>query len=354
MHLGIARAAGNPGGLTVSLRATEVLYVGDQVVVDPGLTTRKANVGDPLGTQKFTVVGGKRTRYTCCDQASDTGQLAANIGEIALVCVFGLAFLGTNPLTSAIAVVPPAVGAIDAYTKAQSDARYEPIDTMYTKAESDARYEPIDSMYTKAESDARYAPIAGVAGTWTVGAKLSFAGEAGPTVDNSYVRLWGGNVSGAFVFLTGTGYAAGSRGIAFLTAGNPGAPAGDDGTVQIQTTGGTTKMDRAAAWTFPQGIAVGGGMTVAGAASFSAAVQHNSQRLYYDAAGDTYVQETAPNQVDFVAGGGNALRLDNVAATNRDTRMWVSLGGGVGLIRVTIGANDSGGVGTACLRVPNM
>ena len=31
-------------------------------------------------------------------------------------------------------------GAVDAYTKAESDLRYEPIDTMYTKAESDLRY----------------------------------------------------------------------------------------------------------------------------------------------------------------------------------------------------------------------
>ena len=45
------------------------------------------------------------------------------------------------------------------YTKAESDALYEPIDTAYTKAESDANYEPLDSAYTKAESDANYEPI---------------------------------------------------------------------------------------------------------------------------------------------------------------------------------------------------
>jgi hypothetical protein len=43
---------------------------------------------------------------------------------------------------------------VDVYTKTQSDARYEPIDSAYTKAEADARYEPIDSAYTKAELNA--------------------------------------------------------------------------------------------------------------------------------------------------------------------------------------------------------
>jgi hypothetical protein len=78
------------------------------------------------------------------------------------------------------ALIAPGVAASAAadalrYTKTESDARYEPIDTMYTKAEADARYEPLDSAYTKAELDALLAaavagltipvPITGVDGT---------------------------------------------------------------------------------------------------------------------------------------------------------------------------------------------
>lgn len=50
-------------------------------------------------------------------------------------------------------------GANEAYTKTQSDERYEPIDSAFTKSEADARFEPIDSAYTKGEADARYEPI---------------------------------------------------------------------------------------------------------------------------------------------------------------------------------------------------
>lgn len=66
---------------------------------------------------------------------------------------------------------------VDAYTKAQSDARYEPFDSAYTKSEADARYEPFDSAYTKAEGDARYLQQAGA--------------------DTRYLRLSGGTLTGA-------------------------------------------------------------------------------------------------------------------------------------------------------------
>jgi hypothetical protein len=80
--------------------------------------------------------------------------------------------------------------AVDAYTKAESDARYEPLDSAYTKAEADARYtqggltqaaadlryEPLDSAYTKAESDGRFAPLG------AVGAVASVNGYTGVVV----------------------------------------------------------------------------------------------------------------------------------------------------------------------------
>jgi hypothetical protein len=47
---------------------------------------------------------------------------------------------------------------IGAYTKTESDGRYEPINTAYTKSESDGRYEYKDTAYTKSESDNLYQP----------------------------------------------------------------------------------------------------------------------------------------------------------------------------------------------------
>lgn len=52
---------------------------------------------------------------------------------------------------------------VDAYTKTQSDARYEPLDSAYTKAEADARYltaAGADALFlTPAEGDAAYAAV---------------------------------------------------------------------------------------------------------------------------------------------------------------------------------------------------
>lgn len=65
-------------------------------------------------------------------------------------------------LAAAIAAIPPFV---DAYTKTQSDARYQTpqttlagytISDAYTKTQADARYAQIGDSYTKAASDARY------------------------------------------------------------------------------------------------------------------------------------------------------------------------------------------------------
>ena len=45
---------------------------------------------------------------------------------------------------------------VDAYTRSQSDAKYELKSTAYTKIESDAKYELKSTAYTKIESDAKY------------------------------------------------------------------------------------------------------------------------------------------------------------------------------------------------------
>lgn len=48
----------------------------------------------------------------------------------------------------------------DGYTKAQSDARYEPLDTMYTKGEADARFQPVGSYsLTTHNHDATYSSL---------------------------------------------------------------------------------------------------------------------------------------------------------------------------------------------------
>lgn len=58
---------------------------------------------------------------------------------------------------------PPA--AADAYTKAEADARFEPLDSAYTKAEADARYplltapDPYPQYVTQTEGDGRYLPL---------------------------------------------------------------------------------------------------------------------------------------------------------------------------------------------------
>ena len=70
------------------------------------------------------------------------------------------------------------------YTKAQSDAKYQPKGSYetagsgYTKGESDAKYSAAGSGYTKAESDAKYAPYPKtIRGTYMVSDTVPAAGN---------------------------------------------------------------------------------------------------------------------------------------------------------------------------------
>lgn len=53
---------------------------------------------------------------------------------------------------------------IDAYSKNESDQRFEAKGTAYTKEDSDQRFEAKGTAYTKEESDKRYAPIGSIGG----------------------------------------------------------------------------------------------------------------------------------------------------------------------------------------------
>lgn len=65
------------------------------------------------------------------------------------------------------------------YTKAESDARFEPFDSAYTKAESDARYAQSTNFYDKTASDTRYVNAAGdtMSGALTVTGNIAATGE---------------------------------------------------------------------------------------------------------------------------------------------------------------------------------
>lgn len=108
--------------------------------------------------------------------------------------------------------------AVDAYTRAESDARFEPLDSPYTKAESDARYEPFDSAYTKAESAALYTPIG------TAYTKAESEGQ--------FVNTAGDTMSGALttpaVYFNSGGYIAGG-GYVSIVNGAASAHLGSDG-----------------------------------------------------------------------------------------------------------------------------
>lgn len=85
------------GGVVQPHRAGQTLVVGADVELDLD-TMEVSTVGTTPGAIAIgTVVGGKATRYTCCDQVTDAGQLAALEGQLVLVCVLGVAYRGTDP-----------------------------------------------------------------------------------------------------------------------------------------------------------------------------------------------------------------------------------------------------------------
>lgn len=91
-----------------------------------------------------------------------------------------------------ISYTPPPVDLSVYYTKTQSDARYEPIDTMYTKGESDAKYALLAHNH-----DAAYSPVAHLH-------------------DTSYLKLSGGELTGALSVTGEVTTQSGTGGFTFL------------------------------------------------------------------------------------------------------------------------------------------
>jgi len=88
----------------------------------------------------------------------------------------------------------------------------QPVDA-YTKAQSDARYEPFDSAYTKAEGDARYLQPAAAATTYVA--------KAGDTMTGTLAFSGGAVLSGGAVVVSGSGAAAGTDALVY----GPSSPA---------------------------------------------------------------------------------------------------------------------------------
>jgi hypothetical protein len=114
--------------------------------------------------------------------------------------------------------------AVDAYTKPESDARYEPLDSAYTKSEADLRFlqAPLTAgqipaeFLTVTEGDARYA---------LVGAAGITQGDA----DLRYLQLaTGGTVAGATTFTARLTVAGGAQPKISVQSGAPASPATGD------------------------------------------------------------------------------------------------------------------------------
>ena len=115
--------------------------------------------------------GGFVTVYPCASTSSTrpdvsnlnfrSGQTLANsvtvpVSDDGYICfyVYGTAHLLAD--ANGYYTESASGGTVDAYTKAESDARYITEVDAYTKTESDARYITEEDAYTKTESDARY------------------------------------------------------------------------------------------------------------------------------------------------------------------------------------------------------
>jgi hypothetical protein len=107
------RVAGSAGGTVQAFRAATTMLVGQDAEIADDLTVT------PLGTVEGAVPagvvdGGKITRYTCCDRTSEAGTVAANFGQLVLVCLFGVAIRGTDPDTAVKSVITPPINALNA------------------------------------------------------------------------------------------------------------------------------------------------------------------------------------------------------------------------------------------------
>jgi hypothetical protein len=199
-------------------------------------------------------------------------------------------------------------GSVDAYTKLESDLRYEPLDSAYTKTESDARYEPLDSAYTKVEADAKFVDVAGdtMSGALTVNNGITSKGG----VSGGYGRLTvdddGGSFNSAVSFRHGgvLGWDIQYRGSANVISFD--AAVLNTATVSIPGTTPSTSPTTGAL-TVAGGVGIGGRLSVG---TFPQANPTVSQAVSFTGAGSQYGMSFRP-----AADGTTAIFFSNAAGT---------------------------------------
>ena len=208
-----------PGGLTTADAAAVTAYVPGTTTPYPGPLYGDPDTATPL---VFPVAVGEDGVVALWADAPARLELEA----VHAVLGRGRVVLDLEPEPSTVA------GAGDAYSKAESDARYEPRDSAYTKSEADARYlqAPLTeaqvpaAFLTQTEGDARYALSGSGVDAWT-------KAEA----DTRYLQLVaGGTVTGAVTFTGGATHtlrltvAGGAQPKITVAASAPGSPATGD------------------------------------------------------------------------------------------------------------------------------
>ena len=123
------------------------------------------------------------TVLSCSRNGVEQSSVAGHFTVAGVTLTFTDAFVAGERVSVVYEVGSSAPAPINGYTKAESDARYEPIDTMYTKVESDARY------LQSSVAGTTYLPLTGgtVTGEVTVAQTASLLFD-GPTTASD-VRL---------------------------------------------------------------------------------------------------------------------------------------------------------------------
>lgn len=101
------RVQSSPGGVAQPLRAGATLAVGMEVELDSGMNAVPLGTSGGAATSAGVVIGGKLTRYTCCDRATEVGIPAATAGQTVLVCIFGIVYKGSTPFDAFKTLVAP-------------------------------------------------------------------------------------------------------------------------------------------------------------------------------------------------------------------------------------------------------
>lgn len=101
---GDPRNLGTIGGSVYPLIAAADLVVGEPVIVASDMTVMPGGGGNGA---TGVVVGGRLTKFNCCDRPSDVGIPAAAAGELVLVAIIGIVYEGTTPFNAVRKLVVP-------------------------------------------------------------------------------------------------------------------------------------------------------------------------------------------------------------------------------------------------------